>query len=227
LLFATPLWAQEQPSAYEALRVLARESGRDAVNHVVSVVGINGTPQPERWKILVDDARSREGVREVEIADGGVVSQREAGRAVAGSSEEATINTARLNLDSTGAYAVASHTADKSSAQFARVSYTLRTDERGEPIWIVTLQDDSGRPVGTIHISANRGNVTRTEGLFAGATMQDVETDRDLEREGESDRGILSRTKSGISHAFYIAQQEARGMFERVKRSFSDFINGD
>jgi hypothetical protein len=227
LLFATPLWAQEQFSAYDALRVLGRESGRDSVDHVISVVGVNGAPQPERWKVLVDDPRARGGVSEIEIADGQIVSQRASGRAVAGSSEGATINTARLNLDSTGAYAVASHTADKSSTQFATASYTLRTDERGDPIWVVTLQDNAHRPVGTIHISANRGNVTRTEGLFAGATMQDIETDRELEREDDNGRGIFSRTKSEISHAFYVAQQEARGMFERVKRSFSDFMNGD
>jgi len=31
--------------------------------------------------------------------------------------------------------------------------------------------------------------------------------------------------KKKIKHAFYKTQDEARGMFERVKRSFSDFIN--
>ena len=227
LLFAAPLCAQEQFSAYDALRVLGRESGRDSVDHVISVAGVNGSPQPETWKVLIDDPGARGGVRAIEIADGRIVSERGSGGAVAGSSEGATVNTAQLNLDSTGAYAVASHTADKSGTPFETVSYTLRTDERGDPVWIVTLQDNARRPVGTIHINASRGNITRTEGLFAGATMQDVAIERDLEREDENGRGIFSRTKSGISHAFYVAQQEARGMFERAKRSFSDFINGD
>ena len=223
LLIASPLCAQEQATAYEALRVLGQQLSRDLVTHVISVVGVEGTPQPETWRILLDDPSAPGGVREVEIANGRIVSERTPTRTVTGSSEGATINTTRLNLDSSGAYAVASHTADKSGTQFATASYTLRTDERGDPVWIVSLRNERGHPVGTIHIGANRGNVTRTEGLFAGASMQEVETDRDIQDEG----GILTTAKSRISHAFHRAQEEARGMFERVKRSFTDFINRD
>jgi hypothetical protein len=148
-------------------------------------------------------------------------------RAVVGSAEGATIKTTKLNLDSSGAYTVASYTADKSSAHFTSVSYTLRTDERGEPVWIVTLQNRSGRPVGTIHIGANRGNVTRTEGMFAGATMEDVQTDEGIRNEDQdgNEHGIFSGPKARIKDAFRRAQDEARGMFDRVRRSFNDFIN--
>ncbi len=134
------------------------------------------------------------------------------------------INTKRLNLDSNGAYAVASHTAEKSHARFATASYTLRTDERGEPIWIVTLANKSSRPVGTIYIGASGGTVRRTEGMFAGATMEDVET---IGEDRDNEGGIIGSTKARIKHAFHRTQEEARGMFERVKRSFSDFINRD
>jgi hypothetical protein len=200
---------------------------RDFVNHVISVSGLDGDPQPKIWKILLDDPRARGGVREIEIANNRIASERTPIRSVAGSSEGATIKTARLNLDSSGAYAVASHTAEKSNTHFATVSYTLRTDEGGDPVWIVTLENESARPVGTIYIGANRGNVSRTEGMFAGASMQEVETERNAEREREDVGGIISTAKSRISHAFYVAQEEARGMFERVKRSFTDFMNRD
>ena len=134
LFLVTPAFAQERATAYEALRVVGTQLNRDFVNHVISVNGTGGTPQPEKWKILVDDPRARGGVREVEIADGRVASERTPVRSVAGSSEGATINTTHLNLDSSGAYAVASHTAEKSNTRFATVSYTLRTDERGDPV---------------------------------------------------------------------------------------------
>ena len=75
----------------------------------------------------------------LEVADGKIGSEHRPGRSVAGSTEGATIDTSRLNLDSSGAYEVASHTADLSHANFATVDYTLRTDERGEPTWIITL----------------------------------------------------------------------------------------
>ena len=114
---------------------------RDFVNHVISVSGLDGDPQPKTWKIRLDDPRARGGVREIEIANNRIVSKRAPVRSVAGSSEGATINTTRLNLDSSGAYAVASHTAEKSNTPFATVSYTLRTDEGRDPVWIMIVPD--------------------------------------------------------------------------------------
>jgi len=221
LLLASPALAQGNATAYEALRVVARQSGRGALNHIVSITGVQGDPQPEKWKIILEDPRVRGVVREMEVADGRIASEQTPGRSLTGSTEGAMINMARLNLDSTGAYAVASHTAEASHARFATADYTLRTDERGEPVWIVTLLNKSSRPVGTIYIGATRGTVRRTEGMFAGATMEDVETDYDKQDEG----GIIGSVKARIKHSFHRTQEEARGMFERVKRSFSDFIN--
>jgi len=221
LLLVTPVLAQEHATAYDALRVVGTQLNRDFVDHVISIAGVEGDPQPETWKIMLDDPRVRGGIREVEVANGRVVSERTPVRSVTGSTEGATIDTARLNLDSSGAFAVASHTAERSNTAFATVSYTLRTDEGGEPIWIVTLVNKSSRPVGTIYVGANRGTVTRTEGMFAGASMDEVETASEEENEG----GILSTTKARVKHAFHRTQEEARGMFERVRRSFSDFIN--
>jgi hypothetical protein len=220
LLLATPAFAQENATAYEALRVVGSELGRGALNHVVSITGVKGNPQPETWKIILEDPDGR-GVRELEVADGKIDSDHRPGRSVAGSTEGATVVTSRLNLDSTGAYEVASHTANLAHTNFATVDYTLRTDERGEPIWIVTLLNRSSRPVGTIHIGAMQGTVKRTEGMFAGATMEDVENDYD----GDEERGPFYPVRKQIKHAFRRTQEEARGMFERVKRSFSDFIN--
>jgi hypothetical protein len=220
LLLATPVWAEENATAYEALRVVGREFGRDAVHQIVSITGTKGDPQPEKWKIIVQDPQGR-GLRELDVADGKIDSEEPADRDVAGSSEGATIDVSRLNLDSSGAFAVASHTAEAAHTIFATADYTLRTDDRGEPMWIVTLRSRSSRPAGTIYIGATRRTVRRTEGMFAGATMEDVEGDYD---QGEG-TGVISNAKRKIKHSFHRAQEEARGMFERVKRSFSDFIN--
>ena len=220
LLLAAPVWADENATAYEALRVVGREFGRDALHEIVSITGTKGNPQPEKWKIVVEDPQGG-GVREVQVADGNIASHDTANGDVAGSAEGATIDISRLNLDSSGAYAVASHTAEVSHTSFATADYTLRTDDRGEPMWIVTLRTGSSRPVGTIYIGATRGTVRRTEGMFAGASMEDAEGDYD----GGEGTGVIKSAKRTIKHSFYKAQEEARGMFERVKRSFSDFIN--
>jgi hypothetical protein len=220
LLLATPVWADENATAYEALRVVGREFGRDAVHQIVSITGTKGDPQPEKWKIIMEDPQGR-GLRELDVADGKIDSDDTADRDVAGSSEGATIDVSRLNLDSSGAFAVASQTADASHTNFATADYTLRTDDRGEPMWIVTLRSRSSRPVGTIYIGATRGTVRRTEGMFAGATMEDVQNDGDSDEE----HGPFSGVKKQIKHAFHRTQDEARDMFERVKQSFSDFMN--
>jgi hypothetical protein len=112
-------------------------------------------------------------------------------------------------------------------------------------MWIVTLHAQSGQPVGSIYIGANRGTVTRTEGMFAGATMQDVVTDQQVVREprhhdeaeeqvtderqregGDDDEhGPLYGVRQRMRPYFQRAQDEANGMFDRVKQSFTDFIN--
>ena len=239
LIGAAPALAQEQFTAYDALRVLGVHSNRDAVNHVVSVTGTHGSPQPKTWRIVVADGG---GFREVQVRNGQVASDRPS--SVVGSAEGATINTSRLNLDSSGAFQVASHIADKSGTRFDSASYTLRTDQHGDPMWIVTLHEVNGQPVGTVHIGANRGNVTRTEGMFAGATMQDVATEQRVYRErprhdegeqevtdegqqqGEDDEhGPLYGVRQRMRGYFHRAQDEASDMFGRVRRSFSDYIN--
>ena len=220
LLLASPVYAQENPSAYEALRVVGAQFGRGALNHVVSITGVKGDPQPEKWRITLEDSEGR-GVRELEVADGKIDSDERPDRSVAGSIEGATIQVSRLNLDSSGAFAVASHIAGTSHTQFATADYTLRTDERGEPIWIVTLLNRSSRPVGTIYIGATHGTVRRSEGMFAGATMEDIENDYDSDEENGPFKGVKRRIKD----TFHRTQEEARDMFERVKHSFTDFIN--
>src|SRR5438874_5716311 len=170
LLLAAPAWADENATAYEALRVVGREFGRDALHQIVSITGTKGNPQPEKWKIVLEGPQGG-GVREVEVVDGNIASDGTAQADVAGSTEGAMIDISRLNIDSSGAYEVESHTADASHMSFATVDYILRTDDRGEPMWIVTLQSRSLRPVGTIYIGATRGTVRRTEGIVAGPSL--------------------------------------------------------
>jgi hypothetical protein len=230
LLLAGPVLAEENPSAYEALRVIGTQVNRQIVNRIISVSGVDGDPQPRTWKILVEDRNANGGVREIVVEDNRIVSQRVPNRSVVGSTQDATINTAKLNLDSTGAYSVASHTAETSHVTYSLTSYTLRTDEKGNPIWIVTLGDRSGRPLGTIHIRASDGRVTRVEGMYQGRNMEQVEENRDeidnppvVEDENEdADENIVKRD---IKRMFRRTTNDARRMFQRVRRSFVDFFN--
>ena len=236
IILATPALAQENASAYEALRVIGTQLNRQLVNRIVSVNGVEGDPQPRTWKILVEDKNAANGVREIVVEDNRVVSQRAPNRSVVGSTQGATINTSKLNLDSTGAYTVAAHTAETSHVTFSLTSYTLRTDDRGNPVWVVTLADRGNRPVGTIHIRASDGRVNRVEGMYQGRNMEQVEVNRDetdnpppvenddqVQNEDEnSDENLVLKD---VKRMFRRTTRDAARMFQRVRRSFVDFFN--
>jgi hypothetical protein len=227
LLLTTPALAQENPSAYEALRVIGTQLNRELVNRVISITGVDGNPQPQVWKVLVADRNAGGGVREIVVEDNRIVSQRVPNRSVVGTTQGATVNTARLNLDSTGAYSVASHTAHTSHVTFSFVSYTLRTNDRGNPTWIVTLEDRSRRPLGTIHIRANDGRVTRVEGMYRGRNIEQFEDDTapaddpNVDPEDDPEDNIVKRNNTRL---YRKTKEDARRIFVRVRRSFVDFV---
>ena len=225
-VLATPVLGEENHSAYEALRTMGTQLNRAMVSRVISVSGVDGDPQPRTWKVLVADRNAKTGVREITVQDNQIIDQRFPNRSVVGSGGEGTIKTDRLNLDSTGAYAVAHHTAETSHVTFTYVAYALRSDDRGNPVWVVTLEDRSRRPVGTIHIKAHDGRVSRVEGMYQGRNMEQIEDESDLADQGsddpEDDPNDNVVTKK-IKRLFRQTRNESRRIFTKVERSFQDF----
>src|SRR5438046_202050 len=76
LLFAVSALADDRPTAYEAMRIVGTELKRDYVNHVIAVTGTTGRSQPQTWKLLIEDAGARGGVREIEVSNGKIASER-------------------------------------------------------------------------------------------------------------------------------------------------------
>ena len=229
LISTAPVLAQESQTAYEALRVVGTQLKRDYVNHIISVTGVNGDPQPQVWKILIDDPGARGGIREIEVENGRIASERTPVRPAVGPVMGAIIDMGHLNLDSSGAYTVARHTAERSDTVFSTANYTLRNDERENPVWIVSLQTDSGESLGTIYIGANHGSVTRVEGMFSGGNRkrivtqsQETEDAEDADEDSDDD-GIKAR----IKRVFRETRDETKRIFHNVRRSFADFIRGD
>jgi hypothetical protein len=229
LLLVSPAMGQETPSAYEALRTMGTQLNRAMVSRVISVSGVDGDPQPRTWKILVADRNSASGAREITVEENQVIDQRLTNKSVVGSTSGATIKTALLNLDSTGAYAVANHTAETSHVTFKYVSYILRSDDHGSPVWVVTLEDRSRRPVGTIHIKAHDGRISRVEGMYRGRNMEQVEEEGDLSDDGngksdqeDADENVVTKN---VKRWFRQTRDESRRIFGNVKRSFQDFAN--
>ena len=235
LVIASSAIAQESGTAYEALRVVGTQLNRGYLDRIVAVSGAGGDPQPRTWRIAIADRAAASGIREVDVANGRITAQRTPTQGVAG----APIKTSLLNLDSSGAYSVAAYTAEKSHVNFALVSYTLRPNTRGVPVWVVSLFDENRQPVGTIHIAANKGNVTRVEGMFRGTNAPQV-----AQQGGQQPRGrreMVSVDDENISYVdedeedenfikreikmmFRRTKRDAQRMFERVRSSFDEFM---
>ncbi len=229
LLLATPAFAQERATAYQALRTVGTQLNRDYVNHVITVTGMDGDPQPATWKILLDDPKARGGVREVEVGNGRIVSERTPLRAAVEGSLGPVIDTAKLNLDSSGAYTVAQQTAASSHVNFTVADYTLRVDDHGNPIWQVALRREGGEPAGTISVGTNHGTVTRTEGLFSGGDRTPAADEQPDEPQPEDaddgdDDGDTNVVKLRIKRAFHQARDDVKRSFYKVRRSFVDFF---
>jgi hypothetical protein len=237
LLITSTALAEQHGTAYEAMRTVGNQLGRGALSHIVSVSGTAGNPQPARWHIVLEQPRSEGGYRAIDVANGQIVSDKPVSEAPG----SRAIETRKLNLDSSGAYAVAAHTADTSHVLFDYVNYTLRSDPRGNPIWAVTLQTAAGGHGGTVHIGANKGTITRVEGMFRGTNTAEVQAQqqaapprsevRGREREEEvtdeetADAEDENFVKRHIKKMFYRARDDAQRMFERVQQSFDDFVH--
>ena len=223
---ALPVLAQDRPTAYEAMRTVGTQLNREYVNHVLSVTGTNGNPQPETWKILIDDSKARGGIREIEVENGKIVSERTPLRSSVEGSLGAVIDTGKLNLDSSGAFALAQQTAQKSHINFTTADYALRVDERGNPIWVISMQRANGENAGRIFIGANHGTVTRTEGLFVGGNqvaMADDQNAENREATNDDDDGDTNPVKRQIKRGFHQVGEDVKRTFNKVRRSFIDF----
>ena len=110
----------------------------------------------------------------------------------------------------------------------ATADYTLRVDERGNPVWIIALQRQGGEPAGTVHVGANHGTITRTEGLFSGgdrAAVVDEQSDlNDNAPADEDDDGDQNIVKRRIKQAFHQVRDDVKRSFYKVRKSFVDFV---
>lgn len=208
LLCFSPLLASGSETAYAALRVVGSERGQPVLSRVLEVRGKEGIPQPQVWKILLDDPAARGGVRELEVSGGRIISERTPVRDYSGVSDEVVMDFQRLNLDSEGAFTVANQEAVRARVGFDRIDYLLSADETRRPVWTVRLVDASGSNVGSIFIAADSGEILRTAGLAETTSG------------GERDSG--SRRSSGI-HAF---PEKVERHFRRAGGKLEEFFTG-
>ena len=229
VLFVTPALAQERVTAYDALRVVGIHINRDAVNHVVSVTGAKGDPQPETWNILLDD-RAHGGIREIQVRNGRVTQRGVAGAEVVDGEGHAHLAKGLERRDD--GLGVVHHDAlgdlqhegpgiEPAAAKHAgHVAHECRQ--------LAARDVDADADI----VGHQARAPPAGKRLQRGA--QDVQTEREVPRDVRSENpdeengeehGPFHGVRQRLRPYFQRAQDEANGMFDRVRRSFSDYIN--
>ncbi len=215
-LLLLPMTALASDTAYEALRTVGVERDRGLLNRVVEVKGESGVPQPETWVVVIDDPLARGGVREIEVANGRVVSERTPVKKYSGISTGTAMNFERLNLDSKGAFTIAEQEAKIARVSFDAVDYILRKDEdRGFPVWKLQLLDPELRRVATLTIAADTGAVL-------GREFQQPELRDDLRQE---ESAVKEYVEAGKEEGVHIGRKIERS-FRKVGGSLEEFFTG-
>jgi hypothetical protein len=148
--------ARAEDTAYKALRAVGVKQGEKSLDHIVSISGRSGHPQPINWTVLVEDPTARGGLREFDVVASRINTERAPVKRPGGK----PIDLSNLNTDSDGAFTVAEAEARRHHVGFDVLDYRLASDPvSGKPVWTVTLLDEQQRLVGSVKISADNGNV--------------------------------------------------------------------
>jgi hypothetical protein len=154
-------------TAYQALRIIGSQRGQDILKHVVEVDGHSGVPQPVVWRVVIDDPSARGGIREIDIAHDKIVAEHTP--VYASPVQRAPIDITKLNLDSSGAFAVVEKEAQSSKIGFDSVDYTLHN---GDPVWEINMMDGAGHSVGAMTVAASSGEIVARN--FGGQPAPDT-----------------------------------------------------
>ncbi|MES2571575.1 MAG: hypothetical protein V4710_16160 [Verrucomicrobiota bacterium] len=162
VFFLASLTARAADTAYSALRLIGKQSGADSLNRVIEVRGRGGAPTPAVWKVILEEPRARGGIREVEVQRGKIIAE----RTPVGRPLGTPMNFNQLNLDSEGAYTIATQEAEKTGVVFDRVDYVLRSGTRNSaPIWDLQLHSARRGMVASLQLAADSGTVLQQEGF--------------------------------------------------------------
>ncbi len=185
-------------TAFDAVQVLKTERGTEAAGAVCEIRGERGSPNPKSWILLLNDLRSRSGVREIIISRKKIVSDRTPMAEYGGVGSLPTLNTESLKLDSSDAFRIANKEAIDLGVGFHWLDYKLSRGDKGA-IWRVYLTDYLGNPVGNILISAD-----------TGATIRPLQLDPNV-RSSAKPKSEWSREGGLIGHANQTATNAVGG----------------
>ena len=217
--------AAESVTALGALRLLPKGQAKN----LARIEGIEGTPAPERWHILVHDKDAENGLREYVIAGGAVVASRMVSQFAPSLEESDVIPTENVKFDSSRAAQLAQDYAIANNVILGSINYRLsKAGVDAAPLWRVSCFDESGRELGTLVLTAEKGNVVTHEGFaLTPATLKsDLFTPQSSSQLAGEDGGKeRSGTKSKRTSKRRKPKEEP-GIFRRIGGSMQKLFTG-
>jgi hypothetical protein len=158
-------------TALTALRILLPEQARN----VALITAREGTPEPDRWHVIVYDPTSDSGLREYVIEGGRRVASRPVSQFVEKLSATDVVGPDAIKVDSDRVVKAALQFGVVNNKTIAALHFDLRRNPTdGTPIWTVICTNLSGVEMGRLLISATRGDVLAHPGFAVEPPLESV-----------------------------------------------------
>lgn len=184
LLAILPLlsMAAENPSALKALKLLPKTE----MQSLARIEAHDGTPVPERWHFLVHDPNADSGLKEYVVAAGELVAARSVSQFAEHLGEADVIEGKTLRVDTDRLAELAKNYAAVNDVAIDRISYQLfKEGEEAQPLWKLNCMDQAGQTIGTLVVTAAKGNVVSHEGFPVAPKVGPDQTELDFETAAE------------------------------------------
>ena len=165
-------------TALDAVKLLPKEMRA----RIARIEARDGSPEPERWYILVQDRAAENGLKEFVVADGAIVAERGISQFAERLAPEQMLGDG-VRFDSDRAAQIAQQYAQLNDVTAATIAYQLRRDGTAAvPMWRLTCFNAIGREVGSLTITATKGAVISHQGFSIEPTPVVVEKPREKPR---------------------------------------------
>lgn len=161
---ASPLLraAVEGQTALAAVKLIPR----DKAANLARIEARGGTPEPDRWYLIVHAPEDENGLREFVIANNEIVASRPVSQFTESIKSRDVIGRVAVKIDSDRVAKLARQYAQANNLAISTMNYELKKDgEHATPVWKVSCLDENGRRVGELRVTAGKGNVVSHDGF--------------------------------------------------------------
>jgi hypothetical protein len=155
-------FADTATSALGALKLIPK----DKAARLARIEARDGTPDPDRWYLIVHDPAEQNGLHEFVVAGKEIVASRAMSQFAETIKAEDVIGKEGVKIDSDKVAKLARQYGQANNAAISKINYELTKDGAGAtPVWKVSCLDENGNRVGELTVTAGKGKVISHEGF--------------------------------------------------------------